>query len=243
MLSEYQKMSEAIVITPVKDSKETTKRTIEAVTNASGNFEYCVFNDFSKPDTKSFLEESSKKSGFSLIHLEDITTKPSPNYKLVLGIAQKTALSQNKPLIIIESDVVIQKITISELIKLATLKNDAGLIGAITTDESGNYNFPYTFEKKKSSDVVNTAHSLSFCCTLITSGFLQKFDFSTLSNEKDWYDVFISRQSKKAGFRNYLAKGVEVLHLPHSSRPWKKLKYSNPILYYWKKLVNKRDRI
>ena len=236
-------MSEAIVITPVKDSKETTKRTIEAVTNADGNFEYYIFNDFSKPDVKSFLEESSKKLGFNLIHLEDITTKPSPNYKLVLEIAQKTALSQNKPLIIIESDVVIKKNTINELIKLATLKSDAGLIGAITTDESGNYNFPYSFEKKKSSELVDTPHSLSFCCTLITSRFLQKFDFSTLSHKKDWYDVFISRQSKKAGFRNYLAKELEVLHLPHSSRPWKHLKYSNPILYYWKKFINKRDRI
>ena len=236
-------MSEAIIITPVKDSKETTKRTIEAITNADGNFEYYVFNDFSKPDVKSFLEESSKKSRFNLIHLEDITTTPSPNYKLVLEMAQKTALSQNKPLIIIESDVVIQKNTINELIQLAAFKSDAGLIGAITTNKSGSYNFPYTFEKKKSSEVVNTAHSLSFCCTLITLKFLQKFDFSTLSNKKDWYDIFISRQSKKAGFSNYLAKGIEVLHLPHSSRPWKKLKYTNPILYYWKKLVNKRDRI
>ena len=161
----------------------------------------------------------------------------------MLEIAQKTALSQNKPLIIIESDVVIQKNTISELLKLAALKNDAGLIGAITTNESGNYNFPYTFEKKKSSEVKDTTHSLSFCCTLITSNFLQKFDFSTLSNKKDWYDVFISRQSRKTGFRNYLAKGIEVLHLPHSSRPWKQLKYTNPVLYYWKKFVNKRDRI
>ena len=235
--------AEAIIITPVKDSKETAKRTIEAVANADGNFEYYVFNDFSKPDTKSFLEESSKKLGFKLIHLEDVTTKPSPNYKLVLEMAQKTALLQNKPLVIIESDVVIPKNTIIELLKLAALKNDAGLIGAITTDESGNYNFPYTFEKTKNSDVVDTAHSLSFCCTLITSEFLKKFDFSTLSDKKDWYDIFISRQSKKAGFRNYLAKGIEVLHLPHSSRPWKNLKYTNPVLYYWKKFVNKRDRI
>ena len=236
-------MLEAIVITPVKDSKETTERTIEAVTNADGNFEYYVFNDFSQPDNKKFLEESSKKLGFNLVHLEDITKNPSPNYKLVLEIAQKTALSQNAPLIIIESDVVIRKNTISELIKLTALKNDAGLIGAITTDETGNYNFPYTFEKDKSNEVVDTPHSLSFCCTLITSEFLQTFNFSELSSKKDWFDIFISRQSKKEGFHNYLAKEIEVLHLPHSSRPWKKLKYSNPVLYYWKKFVNKRDRI
>jgi hypothetical protein len=56
--------------------------------------------------------------------------------------------------------------------------------------------------------------------------FLQKFDFKILSQNKDWFDVYISRQSKKMGFKNYLAKGIEVLHLPHSSRPWKHLKYN-----------------
>ena len=45
------------------------------------------------------------------------------------------------------------------------------------------------------------------------------------------------------GFKNYLAKHLEVLHLPHSSRPWKQLKYTRPILYYFKKLIYKRDRI
>jgi GT2 family glycosyltransferase len=236
-------MSEAIIITPVKDSKETTKQTIEAVTSADGNFDYYVFNDFSRNETKSFLEENSKTLGFHLINLEDITNNPSPNYKLVLEMAQKLALEQNKPLIIIESDVVIRKNTITELTKIASAKTNAGIVGAITVDESGNYNFPYTFEKKKSSMVIETTHSLSFCCTLITHGFLKEFDFSTLSHKKDWFDVFISRQSRKSGFSNYLAKGVEVLHLPHSSRPWKNLKYTNPILYYWKKFINKRDRI
>jgi GT2 family glycosyltransferase len=55
--------------------------------------------------------------------------------------------------------------------------------------------------------------------------------------------VTISRQAKKAGFKNYLAKSIEVVHLPHSSRPWKNLKYNNPLLYYYKKLIHKRDRI
>ncbi|MBT6766855.1 MAG: glycosyltransferase family 2 protein, partial [Prolixibacteraceae bacterium] len=62
-------------------------------------------------------------------------------------------------------------------------------------------------------------------------------------HKKDWFDVFISRQSKKSGFNNYLAKGIEVLHLPHSSRPWKNLKYTKPALYYLKKYLYKRDRI
>ena len=153
------------------------------------------------------------------------------------------AVAKNLPLVIIESDVVIKKNTLSELLSQLATKNDAGVIGAITVDRAGNYNFPYTFEKTKSTEVISTSHSLSFCCTLISPAFLAAFDFKELASNKDWFDVFISRQSKKMGFNNYLAKGVEVLHLPHSSRPWKNLKYKNPILYYAKKIFLKRDRI
>jgi GT2 family glycosyltransferase len=236
-------MSEAIIITPVKDSPETTKRTVEAISNAKGNFDYYVFNDFSLPETRQLLEQAKTRYGFNLIHLEEITATPSPNYRLVLQMAQKMALEKNLPLIIIESDVVVQPDTIQKLTDLAKTKTKPGIIGAITVDSSGNYNFPYTFEKRKSAEVVNTSHSLSFCCTLITPQFLKEFNFENLSDKKDWYDIFISRQSKRSGFNNYLAKGVEVLHLPHSSRPWKNLKYSNPFLYYWKKFFLKRDRI
>uniref|UniRef100_UPI003217C3F9 glycosyltransferase n=1 Tax=uncultured Draconibacterium sp. TaxID=1573823 RepID=UPI003217C3F9 len=236
-------MSEAIIITPVKDSLETTKRTIEAIAKADGNFEYYVFNDFSSAATKNYLEQAKQQYNFRLIHLEDITDTPSPNYKLVLQTAQKIALEKNCPLGLIESDVVIKNNTLSELITLINTKEKPGLVGAITIDESNNYNFPYNFEKVKNSDVLNTSHSLSFCCTLISPQFLKEFDFKQLADNKDWFDVFISRQSKKLGYNNYLAKGIEVLHLPHSSRPWKNLKYKNPVLYYLKKIFLKRDRI
>ena len=236
-------MSEAIVITPVKDSLHTTQRTIKAIMEAGGNFSYYVFNDFSQPETKQYLDSTAKKLGFSVVHLEDITDTPSPNYKIVLQKAQQLALEAGVPLIIIESDVVVKKDTIQSLIDIMKAEPNPGLVGAITVDEKGDYNFPYNFEKTKSDDVVDTSHSLSFCCTLITIPFLEKFDFKELAEDKDWFDVFISRQSKKIGFTNYLAKGVRVLHLPHSSRPWKNLKYKNPVLYYLKKIFLKRDRI
>lgn len=236
-------MSEAIIITPVKDSPETTKRTVEAISKAKGNFDYYVFNDFSQSNTRELLEQAKTECGFHLIHLEEVTQTPSPNYRLVLQMAQKMALEKNLPLIIVESDVVVQPDTFQKLTELAKTTSSPGMIGAITVDSSGNYNFPYNFEKKKSTEVVNTSHSLSFCCTLITFQFLKEFSFENLSDKKDWYDIFISRQSKRSGFNNYLAKGIEVLHLPHSSRPWKNLKYSNPFLYYWKKFFLKRDRI
>ena len=236
-------MPEAIIITPVKDSLHTTRLTINAISEAKGDFEYYIFNDFSQSETKQFLESAQEKYRFQLINLEDLTNNPSPNYKKVLEVAQTMALEKKCPLIIIESDVVIKPDTVNELFIILRTKPKCGLIGAITVNQSGNYNFPYTFEKVKGNEILNTSHSLSFCCTLISLELLQKFDFKILSQNKDWFDVYISRQSKKMGFNNYLAKGVEVVHLPHSSRPWKHLKYKRPLLYYFNKLFNKRDRI
>lgn len=236
-------MPEAIIITPVKDSLETTKLTIEAISKSKGEFEYYIFNDFSNLQTKNYLDSAKREFDFNVIHLEEITSHPSPNYKLVLEMGQKMALDKKCPLIIIESDVVIKTVTLPELLKILRSERNAGIVGAITVDKSGQYNFPYTFETKKSDEILNTSHSLSFCCTLLAYDFLTQFNFNSLSQKKDWYDIYVSRQSKKLGFNNYLAKGVEVLHLPHSSRPWKNLKYKNPFLYYFKKIFNKRDRI
>ena len=111
-------MSEAIIITPVKDSLETTKRTIEAISKAKGNFEYYVFNDFSTPETKNFLEKAKSEYNFRLVNLEEITSNPSPNYRLVLESAQKMALEKNLPLIIVESDVVAKQDTFVQLIDI-----------------------------------------------------------------------------------------------------------------------------
>ncbi|MDB4584287.1 hypothetical protein N9164_14135 [Draconibacterium sp.] len=236
-------MPEAIIITPVKDSLETTMLTIDAISKSEGDFKYYIFNDFSQPKTKLYLEKAKTNFGFELIHLEDITNTPSPNYKLVLKMAQKMALENKCPLIIVESDVIVQPNTFIGLLDITNTHDSPGIVGAITVDKNGNYNFPYTFEQTKTSEILDTSHSLSFCCTLLTPPFLKKFNFDLLSDKKDWYDVFVSRQSKKLGFYNYLAKGIEVIHLPHSSRPWKNLKYKNPILYYFRKYLKKRDRI
>jgi hypothetical protein len=234
---------EVLVITPVKDSPETTKKTIEAVSQADGNFKYVIFNDFSGPVTRKFLEESQKEYNFDLIHLEDFTQTPSPNYKLILRMAREMALSEDIPLLLIESDVIIQKTTINQLLALLKQFQKPGLIGAITVDIHGNFNFPYAYVKKNNKTWLKTQHSLSFCCTLISQEFLRSYNFSKLPEEKDWFDIYISRQSIKAGFLNYLVTAVRVLHLPHSSRPWKQLKYSNPIKYYFYKLTQHRDRI
>lgn len=236
-------MPETIVVTPVKNSWETTIQTIEAISKASGAFEYYVFNDFSSEETKTNLELAAEKHKFHLIHLEDITTSPSPNYKLVLELSQKMAVEKACPLILVESDVIIKPETLSELIAISRENENAGLIGAITVDKNDDYNFPYNHVKTVNNETVSTTHSISFCCSLISLSLLQQFNFTELSDKKDWYDIFLSRKSLKLGFKNYLAKGTHVLHLPHSSRPWKLLKYKNPFLYYLKKYTQKRDRI
>jgi hypothetical protein len=155
--------------------------------------------------------------GFQLIHLNDVTKYTIPNYKLVLQLAQQKAIEKQKPLIIVESDVIVHPIPFAGCLMLPKSQKRPGLVGAITTDSKGNYNFPYNFEKTKSLQTVNTSHSLSFCCTLLSLPFLETYKFTALPQQKDWFDVTISRQSKKSGFQNYLAKGCGsacTCHIP-----------------------------
>ena len=65
----------------------------------------------------------------------------------------------------------------------------------------------------------------------------------TLDPSKNWYDVTISHESLKRGFQNYLFTTLPVWHRPHSSRPWKQLKYKNPLKYYWLKYTKGLDKI
>ncbi len=238
-------MSKLHIITPVKDSLKTTLLTIDGIKQSETTvpYEYFVYNDFSTDENSRILGDEAKKQNFEIIHLKDITTHPSPNYLLVLQMAQKKALSQNAHLLVIESDVVINQNTISQLYENVGLLHNPGMIAAVTTDEKAKINFPYLYARKYKTAVINTRKRLSFCCTLITNDFLKAYNFEELNPEKSWYDVFISHKSIALGFNNYLMTNLPVLHLPHSSRPWKLLKYSNPMKYYWRKFVDKRDKI
>lgn len=214
-----------------------------AISEAVGDFTYSIYNDYSSPEVKKYLTENSASFNYRLINIEELTTNPSPNYRLTLQLAQKEAIHLNVPLIIIESDVIVKPDTIKNLIALNRNLANPGLIGAVTTDENSKVNFPYLYASKLSATTQETKHSISFCCTIISEKFLQVFDFESLDQNKDWYDVFISRQSRKLGFKNYISMDNPVIHLPHSSRPWKLLKYSNPLKYYFIKFFKQRDRI
>ena len=113
-----------------------------------------------------------------------------------------------------------------ELYEGALERPDCGIAAAVTVDEQENVNFPYLFARKREKRVYAEKKRFSFCCSLLTLDFLKRYDFHLLDPAKNWYDVTISHRSLKEGFTNYLFMNLTVLHRPHSSRPWKLLKYT-----------------
>jgi len=238
-------MAQIQIITPVKDSLDTTKQVVDSILKSeiSAEYSYTIYYDYSNETNTLELETIASEKKFSLVNLKDITEHPSPNYLLILQIAQQNALKAKAHLLIIESDVVVNKNTIQAIVNLSETLSNPGLIAAVTTDKHGIINFPYLFARTFEKGGVNTHKRLSFCCTLISNQFLKTYSFANLNPEKSWYDVHISHKATELGFNNYLITNLPVLHQPHSSRPWKKLKYVNPLKYYWNKIIHSRDKI
>lgn len=238
-------MNKLHIITPVKDSPETTLKAIDSIMSSeiAVDFSYFIYNDFSTSETTELLQKKAEELGFEHINLADLTTHPSPNYLLVLQTAQQKAIADNAHLIIVESDVVVEKNTLQALANYASTLDKPGMLAAVTVDKTKRINFPYLYADKLPAGVNNTRKRLSFCCTLLSNNLLRTFSFEQLDPTKSWYDVFISHKSVELGFNNYLFTNLPVLHMPHSSRPWKHLKYSNPLKYYWRKLINNKDKI
>jgi len=232
------------IIMPVKDSLLTAEQAIRAIV-ASG-YTLTVYDDNSTAENAARLDALSSELGIPVVHVGDHTDHPSPNYRWVLIDAQRQCLANGQHLIIVESDVIVKQDTIE---KMETLKwlmvnggSKVGLIAAVTTNENGEVNFPYEYAKRIKQDG-SCKKRFSFCCTLLTNEFLHAYDFLQLDPSKNWYDVHISHMSVKLGFTNILQVSNPVLHRPHSSRPWKQLKYTNPLLYYWRKLTRHLDKI
>ncbi len=235
------------IITPVKDSIDLTLQTIQSVLDSKIElpFTYTVYNDFSTPENTKRLEEAATRmgKGFRLVNLCDLTDTPSPNYRLTLRMALREALADEASLAIVESDVVVGEQTLQGLVEGAAARPDCALAAAITVDERNEVNYPYESMRTSKEKVVEVDGHLSFCCTLLTHSFLKKADFDELNAEKQWFDVPISHMALRKKFRNYLFCDLRVLHRPHSSRPWKRLKYSNRLKYYLQKFLSGRDKI
>lgn len=236
-------MTEAIVITPVKDSIVTSLKTIASICESKSKIHHIVYNDFSSPETLQLLRDQVAKFKFELINLCDSIDTPSPNYDFVLQDGQRRALKEGKHLIVVESDVVVKENTLNDLVHYANQQANIGMVGAITVDKMEQVNFPYLKFRNRKLDIIDTKRSLSFCCTLMSHRFLERFSFDELDKSKDWYDTTLSKKSIDLGFKNIILGNITVLHLPHGSRPWKQLKYKNPVKYYFNKLVKGRDKI
>lgn len=236
-------MSKTLIITPVKDSIDTFELTARSIVKMdyAGEFEYIVYNDNSTADNSVRLDKLALDLGFKLVHLSQIVDTPSPNYRFVLQETQRIALSRNANLLIVESDVAVNIDTLNRLEQ--QINDNVGMVAAVTVDENNLVNFPYLYASKYAVEPRNTRKRLSFCCTLITNKLLQKYDFMLLDPSKAWYDVTISHNSVKLGMNNILDMTNRVVHRPHSSRPWKLLKYTNPLKYYWLKYTKGLDKI
>lgn len=230
--------SNLYVIMPIKDSIETAEQAIRAI--VSSGHTLTVFDDNSTAETATRLDQLASELKIGVVHVGQKIDHPSPNYRWVLINAQRECINTNRHLVIVESDVIVNADTLDRL--AAAVEPKSGMVAAVTHNTEGQVNFPYEYAKRIHADGVCTKR-FSFCCTLLTNAFLRAYDFEQLNPEKNWYDVHISHMSVKLGFDNILQVTNPVLHKPHSSRPWKQLKYTNPLLYYWRKITQHKDKI
>lgn len=226
------------IIMPVKDSLETAEQAIRAIVASGHNV--CVYDDYSSNENAARLDALRDELGIRVVHIREVLDHPSPNYRWVLNTAQREAIEKNQDLVIVESDVIVKADTISRLQQ--AVSKGVGMVAAVTVNEEGEVNFPYEYARKIQQDGSCTKR-FSFCCTLLTNAFLKAYSFEQLDPTKNWYDVHISHMSRQLGFENILLISNPVLHKPHSSRPWKQLKYKNPLLYYWRKFTQRLDKI
>ena len=233
------------IITPVKDSIDSTLLTVKAVlaSRITVPYTYTIYNDFSTAENTARLERAAADMGFRLVNLSDLTSHPSPNYLLVLQRTQAESIAEDAALCIVESDVIVQPDTLQRLYDGALERDDCGIAASVTVDDAGEVNYPYLFAKSLPKGIAETKKHCSFCCSLLTPRLLEAFPFTELNPEKNWFDVTISHESRQRGFRNYLFTSLPVIHRPHQSRPWKMLKYKNPLKYYWLKFTKGLDKI
>lgn len=226
------------IIIPIKDSLQIAERALRALKGQP----VTIWNDNSTAENTQLLHSLAEELGFECIDVATLTNHPSPNYLLLLRLMRQRAISNNHHLIIVESDVIVTNSSIARMVDIAQQQN-IGMVAAVTHNDNGKVNFPYEYAQKYSIGAIETRKRLSFCCTLMTVEMLQRVDFDQLNPEKDWFDVTITRLSRENGLTNILLTDSPVRHYPHSSRPWKQLKYTNPLRYYWRKIFYAKDKI
>lgn len=162
------------IIMPVKDSIAIAERAIRAIVD-SGH-QLCVYDDNSTPENARHLDEIASELNIQVVHLSTLTDHPSPNYRLVLQLAEQEALETGRHLVIVESDVIIKADTLTRM--LEEVQAGVGMVAAVTVDEEGIYNFPYHYLHRLryrflDKKTIDTKKRFSFCCTLLTNELLQ----------------------------------------------------------------------
>lgn len=134
-------------------------------------------------------------------------------------MAQQKAREYRVPLILIESDVVIRPNTITGLLEVTRQAVRPGLIGVITVNEQGEFNFPYSNVRKEATSWSETSRSLSFCCTLISCEFLDVYDFKELPLKKTG-STFISADSpENSGSKTIWSGKTACFTFPTAAAP------------------------
>ena len=169
-------MKQLHIITPVKDAIDTAQDTIRAVVSSdiSVPHTYTVYDDFSTPENALLLSQAAYLMNFNLVHLDELTDHPSPNYLLVLQEAQRKALEADAGLCIVESDVTVSSDTLQRLYDEALARPDCGIAAAVTVDEAGKINYPYLYAKGRENQVIDNRKHQSFCCSLLTPELLRR---------------------------------------------------------------------
>ena len=164
-------MNNLHIITPVKDSIESTLQTLRAICASDlpgAAHALTVYNDFSTPENTARLAAAAKAMGFTLVNLADLTDHPSPNYLLVLQTASRKALEAGADLIIVESDVTVAPDTLHRLHEAADARPDCGIMAAVTVDDQGAVNYPYLYAKGYAKGIAPCKKHCSFCCSLLS---------------------------------------------------------------------------
>lgn len=163
-------MNNLHIITPVKDSIESTLQTLRAICASDlpgAAHSLTVYNDFSTLENTARLAAAAKEMGFTLVNLADLTDHPSPNYLLVLQTASCKALEAGADLIIVESDVTVAPDTLHRLHEAADARPDCSIMAAVTVDDQGAVNYPYLYAKGYAKGIAPCKKHCSFCCSLL----------------------------------------------------------------------------
>ena len=121
------------IIMPVKDSIAIAERAIHAIVDCG--YTLCVYDDNSQIENAKHLDKLVEELHIKVVHLSDLTDHPSPNYRLVLQLAEQEALATSRHLLIVESDVIIKADTLNRM--LEEVQEGVGMVAAVTVNEEG----------------------------------------------------------------------------------------------------------